>query len=268
MRRLKVSRLLSRVIPFPVAASLARRFLAIAGFGTATSVARSGEINAMRTAIAGFGARADGGLVFIDAGAHVGEWSQAALNGFPDARIHAFEPSATHRAQFSKAVLTSGRVQLVPSALGKSVGKATLHKDKSTTGLASMTKRDLGHFGIEMNIQEGIEVTTLDLYASQHGISRVDFLKIDVEGHELDVLTGAQGLLARGAVGAVQFEFGGSNIDTHTYFRDFFHLFATVGFQLHLIRPGGALVRIDRYREFYEQFTTTNFLAIKKNGGQ
>jgi len=40
-------------------------------------------------------------------------------------------------------------------------------------------------------------VDTLDLFAARHNIDRLDFIKIDVDGHELPVLRGGLGLLTR-----------------------------------------------------------------------
>lgn len=69
-------------------------------------------------------------------------------------------------------------------------------------------------------------------------------------------------MLAEKRIRAVQFEFGGTNIDTRTFFKDFFSLFTELGYAIHIIRPGGRLYRLARYREFYEQFRTTNYIAV------
>jgi hypothetical protein len=61
----------------------------------------------------------------------------------------------------------------------------------------------------------------------------------------------------------VQFEFGGCNIDTRTYFKDFWSFFSERGFELHRVSPFGA-VKIVGYREADECFTTTNYIAVNK----
>jgi FkbM family methyltransferase len=254
----------SHIISYSVAASIARRFLSIAGFGSGTSVSSSGEMKAMRKALDLAGVVMDKPMLFIDAGGHIGEWTQAALATFRHSKIHAFEPSMVHANAFEANFFPADRVTLTRAALGREAGSAVLFKDQNTTGLASMTKRDLSHHGIEMRIEEAIDVQTLDDYCANNNITHVDFLKIDVEGHELDVLAGASSLLKRGAISALQFEFGGCNIDTRTYFRDFYKLLEPLGFSIHVIRSNGDLARITRYREFLEQFTTTNYIAVKK----
>lgn len=60
----------------------------------------------------------------------------------------------------------------------------------------------------------------------------------------------------------LQFEFGGCNIDTRTYFKDFWQLASMEGFIIYRMAPVG-LVCIDRYRESDEFFSTTNFLAVR-----
>ncbi len=68
---------------------------------------------------------------------------------------------------------------------------------------------------------------------------------------------------ALSVVRAVQFEFGGANIDTRTYFRDFWYLFTEAGFDLFRITPFGPQ-RLGRYRERDEFFSTTNYVAVRR----
>jgi len=95
----------------------------------------------------------------------------------------------------------------------------------------------------------------------ERGIARIDLLKIDVEGHELDVLRGSRRALERGIVKLIQFEFGGCNLDTRTTFQDFFYLFRDVGFQVGVVQPTGRLQWLANYDEMLEQYRTTNFVA-------
>lgn len=63
---------------------------------------------------------------------------------------------------------------------------------------------------------------TVDDYCRESHVEHIHLLKIDVEGHELDVLHGATEMFQRKAIDVVTFEFGGCNIDTHTFFQNFF----------------------------------------------
>lgn len=251
--------LLAQIIPARLAASLTRRLLRAQGIGAGTRAGESGERRALARTLNG-----KHNPIVFDVGANVGAWTLGAKAVCPGAQIHAFEPSQSHRTQFDASTRALSDVTLVPTALSAETGTATLYKDQDITGLASLTQRELSHKGVTMDQTETIETQTLDGYVAAAGVSHIDYLKIDVEGHELDVLRGAQATLAANKIGAVQFEFGGCNVDTRTFLRDFYALFDGLGYTLHIIRPNGALAPMKGYREYYEQFATTNYLALPK----
>ena len=68
--------------------------------------------------------------------------------------------------------------------------------------MASLTKRRLDHFEVEMNIEEEIEVLRFNTYW-QDKKRIIDFVKIDVEGHELDVLKGFGDLIVKTKLSAI-----------------------------------------------------------------
>jgi len=84
-----------------------------------------------------------------------------------------------------------------------------------------MNRRNLNHIGMKFDQSEAICVETLDEYCLKNSIKHIDLLKMDVEGHELDVLAGSEALFVHKAISMVLFEFGGKNIDSRTFFRYF-----------------------------------------------
>jgi FkbM family methyltransferase len=227
------------------------------GWGTATVQA---EVAAIRQLL---GPDADAELTILDVGANAGSWTRAALEQFPSAQVHALEPSAAAFDELTATVATHPRVTPHRVALGSSDTEATLYSDAPGSGLASLSKRRLDHFGLTMVAQETVTVRTLPSWLSDAGIARIDVLKLDVEGHELDVLRAAPDVLRETRV--VQFEFGGCNIDTRTYWQDYWYLLTAVGFRLHRLGPRG-LTAISEYRERDEVFVTTNFFASRAAG--
>jgi len=197
----------------------------------------------------------------LDVGANVGAYSEELNRFFPKSKIFAFEPSSSAAEEFSKRFAGNASVSLINSAIGKSDGNATLYFDFESSGLASLTNRRLGHFGINFGHSQNVKVMTLDTWFEQSQVIP-DFIKIDVEGHELDVLKGAEKVLKKTKL--VQFEFGGCNIDTRTFFQDFYYFFDRANFKLFRITPRG-LVRINKYSEEDEYFVTTNYLAVNTN---
>ena len=109
-----------------------------------------------------------------------------------------------------------------------------------------------------MNSEEIIELQRFDNYWEDK-YSILDYVKIDVEGHELDVLEGFGNLIQR--VRLIQFEFGGCNIDTRTFFQDFWYYFTEKEFLIFRITPRGPLL-IKNYSEKDEIFLTTNYIAL------
>jgi hypothetical protein len=109
--------------------------------------------------------------------------------------------------------------------------------------------------------------TTVDGFMEERGLDRIDFLKLDIEGHELQALRGAQGALEKGTIRALSFEFGGCNIDSHSYLRDFWHLLSP-GYDLFIVNPLTTTYSIAGYDEWWECFLTTNFVAVRKEAGK
>lgn len=227
------------------------------GKGWGTETVRE-EAAAVRTLL---GSRADDALTVLDVGANCGAWTLQALATFPHAVVHAFEPAAHAFETLTTVLGAEDRVTLHNVALGNRDGDVLLYADVPGSGMASLTRRRLDHFGLDFSHEEMVTVRTLESWSHHVGIPRIDVLKLDVEGHELDVLRGARLLL--NDVQVVQFEFGGCNIDTRTYFQDFWYLLTGAGFSIHRLGPSG-LTHLTRYSEQDEAFITTNFFASRR----
>jgi len=204
-------------------------------------------------------------LRIFDVGANIGQYLQlayACLNGC-QFHIHSFEPSSEAYAALCDNARNYSNVTLNNFGLGREMQEAELFYDQAGSGLASLSKRRLVHCGITMGLSERVRIETLDFYCREHQIEYIDLLKLDVEGHELDVLNGATRMFSKAAISMVQFEFGGCNIDTRTFLKDFFYFFSDRGMRMARITPSGYLHEIRSYSEVQEQFTTSNFLCYR-----
>lgn len=223
------------------------------GWGTSTIVA---EVDA---ALSLMPPERTGPVVAIDVGANVGKWTAELIRVKPDSKVLAIEPSSTAFSELRALFRNSLNVSVLKTAVGNSNDTRLLFSDFPGSGLASLSKRNLEHFGIQFGHSEVVDVATLDSIIERHQL-RPNLLKIDVEGHEMFVLEGASVLLK--SVDVIQFEFGGCNIDTKTFFQDFFYFFQNLGFQLFRLGPRG-LSQVNRYTEEDEVFQTTNYFAKK-----
>ena len=196
--------------------------------------------------------------VIVDVGANVGEWSRSAHERWPSATIHAFEPAETTYAALVEAV-AGLPVHPVRAALSSETGEAVLHAVPGLPGLSSLHYRDLAAHDLDMTDEETVSRLRLDDFAAREGIDRIDLLKIDVEGHELEVLMGASGLLSSNAVEVVQFEFGGTCLDSRVFLRD---ILTALGPRYDVYRMLlDDLVPL-KWSEYEELFVTSNFVAV------
>ena len=203
------------------------------------------------------------GGVFIDVGANHGLYSKELLKQYGSSlqELHLFEPSKALVEKY--LTYDDPRVFVNNIALSDVEGNATLYKVNNNSGLSSLTKRRLDHFKASMSETESIRTITLDQYVNSSRIKKIDLLKIDVEGHELNGLKGAIDCLSNNKIKCIQFEFGGCNIDTRTFFQDFWYLLSVeYGYKIFRINPFGISL-VEKYQERDEVFVTTNFLAVK-----
>lgn len=200
----------------------------------------------------------------FDVGANRGQFLALTLEkvGSSNFTVHCFEPSKEAFLNLSNNSVHNDKVFLNNIGLGRTQGEAKLYYDQEGSGLASLTKRNLLHFGADFTKSETIRIDTIDNYCKTNNLTKVDLLKIDVEGHELDVLEGTRNMLEHNLIKIVTFEFGGCNIDTRTFFRDFWYFFSEFNMKLLRITPSGHLQPLESYKEIFEQFVTTNFVAL------
>jgi FkbM family methyltransferase len=207
------------------------------------------------------------GSIFFDVGANVGAYTKSLLSNPAISsnlkELHLFEPSIKTFAILRNKI-TDSRARCVNKGCSDSTRTVKLHSNAVGSGLASIYRRRLNHFDIALDQSEEVQVIRLDEYAKEWGIEYVHFAKFDVEGHELACFRGAESLFDEQKIGALQFEFGGCNIDSRTYFQDFFYFFKQYGYSIFRLTARGSLFRIDRYSEDLEYFSTTNYFVVSR----
>ncbi|QIR39573.1 FkbM family methyltransferase [Tolypothrix sp. PCC 7910] len=198
--------------------------------------------------------------VVFDVGANVGLWSSQILKYQPHAQLFQFEPSETCILEIQKLNLPNST--LIPCAIGKMEGITYLYSSSQTDGSASLYQRKDGRFKDYKYQKYSVSITTIDKVIADYSIEFVDFMKMDIEGHEMEALLGASQSLNENKIGAISFEFGSGNINSRTFFRDFWHLLQEKGFEIYRITPGGKLLEIQDYYEDLEYFRgVSNYIA-------
>jgi FkbM family methyltransferase len=201
----------------------------------------------------------------VDIGGNIGDYANEILQTHPGVELHVFEPATSNMMRLRDRFKTHSMVTLQQAALSDAAGRMTLFADRDGSGMASLARRNLGHLDIRFEPMEEVEVRRFEDYWKTALSGRVvDIVKIDVEGYELMVLRGFGEAIRN--VRALQFEFGGTNIDTKVFFRDLWGFFEAAGFDLYRITPMGVM-RLERYHERDELFIIANFIAVNRNPG-
>jgi FkbM family methyltransferase len=226
--------------------------------GTGGSLETSGELNTITYIKDRLGS--SGKFIIFDVGANQGQYTQNLLRLFGNnVVIYAFEPMDKLFNLLQKAMIGIKQVNCFKVGLGSAAQTLPIYSNPKNLTLNSMYNRNLKHINVILDEVDWVEVQTIDAFCYNNNIANIDFLKIDVEGHEWEVLKGAANMIDENKIRYIQFEFGGCNIDSRTYFKDFFYLLSNK-FNIYRIVSDG-LYPLDSYKENYELFTTTNFLA-------
>lgn len=207
------------------------------------------------------------GIIF-DVGANVGAYSKLIRSANSAVRICAFEPHPKTYLKLSENLATSN-IETYNIAVGSAAGILLLfdYADEDGSSHASLYKDVIEGIHKGQATQHQVQVVALDAFAINHGIERVALLKIDTEGHELEVLLGFLQFIRANKVDLIQFEFNEMNIVSKTSFRDFWELLPNYDFFRML--PDG-LVPIEVYNPIHcEIYAYQNIVArLKLNAGR
>ena len=127
------------------------------------------------------------GMVLYDIGAHIGYFSiMASAINQAKGQIYSFEPRPSNRAFFEKHAELNGAsdIKLFPYAVGDKEGKVRFN-----THAGSAT----GHVSESGNIE--LDMINIDNWINTGKLPSPDYIKIDVEGGEIDVLKGCQNII-------------------------------------------------------------------------
>lgn len=185
----------------------------------------------------------------LDIGANIGYFSLMMANLIgPKGKVYAFEPNPKMFLRLKKNLEInpsySDQIEINQLALGNMEGIAKLFcPPPGLEGLGGL--RNTKRIPIDKTIN--VNVITLDKYVKEHNIKKIDFIKLDVEGGEYDVIKGAEDTLTKNHP-IILFEAEEKNIAPYDY-----HVFEVIDY---LKNNGYVVEKIGN---------GPNFLAISHN---
>jgi len=141
----------------------------------------------------------------FDVGANIGQSAHSYLANFAHARIYCFEPvSDTHR-QLEARLHGRDNVRIFKLALGAEEGPGTMVLEGQSDMFFLRRRGNELAIGNNSPIEQ-VAVETLDNFCADQRIADINYLKIDTEGADLDVLKGAERMLSGQHIDAIEAE--------------------------------------------------------------
>jgi FkbM family methyltransferase len=195
----------------------------------------------------------------FDVGANVGDWTATAAARMPSCTIHAFEIVPATFEQLKRRTGAMSNARLNACGLSAAGEPVTIHLGPQSDTATACRIDGMPFHDRYYRERVRCDTITAAAYLREHEIERVDFVKIDVEGMDLQVIKGFGERLRD--VRAIQFEYGIFNIASHDLLSDFHRHLHEHGFVVGKIFP--RRVAFGDYHFDMENFHGSNYLAVR-----
>lgn len=196
----------------------------------------------------------------IDGGANIGTYSLMVNDILPEATIYAFEPVKETFDQLTQQVAGKNGIKPIAKGLYSENISREINLFKSSTHSSIYEIKGLSY---KTEGSTTIELIKGDDFLRQNNLSKIDFLKLDLEGAEYDALLGFKEALENRSIRMIQFEYGYINITTKKLLIDYYELFESQGYRVGKLFP--KKVEFRKYEFKHEDFLGPNFVAVHKD---
>jgi FkbM family methyltransferase len=201
-------------------------------------------------------------MIVFDVGANHGDWAKTVLARKSDAVIYCFEIVPATAALLRKALADHPTVRVCDYGLSSSPGDIEIFWNTSSDDISAITPLYGDPPGTGYTVVPA-RVETGDLLIQREGLPRLDLLKIDVEGHEIEVLSGFRDTLAspERRPRIIQFEYGATWLPTRRTLMEAYDILRASGYTVGRLYPDG--VDFKPYSFADDHFRTGNYIAAQ-----
>lgn len=198
--------------------------------------------------------------VIFDVGANIGQSAEIYAKRFPSATIFSFEPAAETFKQLKQNVSVFSNVRCMKLAFASQVGTGTLaHGTHSnmTRIISNQSRADL----VLADNCETIDQTTIDDFCKQQKMHKIDYLKVDTEGADLEVLRGAEQMIQNAMIEVIEVEAGiGLDNELHVPCQNFRDYLESKGYSVF-----GFYEQVNEWKRQLSHLRRTNVVFISKS---
>jgi len=201
--------------------------------------------------------------IILDVGANIGNWGREAAHLCQSATIYCFEPVP---ATFDKlnSMIQSEHIANIKTIMKGIYSKTTniqINQFISSDEHASLYDvKGAGYITSEATL---IDLINGDEFLNAEKFDFVDFVKLDIEGAEMDALQGFVKSIKKRKIRMIQFEYGYINITTKNLLLDYYEFFEEYGYILGKLYPKHVEFRKYSFKD--EDFIGPNYIAIRND---
>lgn len=197
--------------------------------------------------------------VIFDVGANIGSWTNLCAKYHPSANLYSFEPIPETYKALEIIGRDNDKIHTYNIGLGSENKNVEFKFYKESHELCSQYsfKHEEASKIINVTLKTG------DSFMLESNTESIDFLKIDTEGADLDVLKGFLETLKSKKIRIIQFEYGQINIVSKNLLYDFYQFLESHGYVVGKIYP--KFVSFKKYKYSMEDFLGPNYLAVHES---
>tara|TARA_Y100000589_G_C27152267_1_gene629431 strand:+ start:113 stop:844 length:732 start_codon:yes stop_codon:yes gene_type:complete len=177
--------------------------------------------------------------VIFDVGAYHGLWISTYIKKFEGAISYLFEPCKSSFSILNEKYKANQNINIFNIAMSNQLGSklVNINTKEYTNSLLDLDEKASDSWQneeLKNSSKELVEVLSLDQFCINKNITKINLLKLDVQGYESRVLSGSKSLLQKGKVDLILLEIiVVPTYDKQSKVNELFNIFEENGFQLY-----------------------------------